>query len=202
MKGLAILLLACGAWAKGPAAVTVGADAQDWRPVSVRSSPAAVGRTFFERKVGQGRGAPSPARAAARLHADKKGRLLIVSVYPSSLRGRRTHLEVRLSVEQGELEKASVAAVTVVGGTPSAADEKEDSVTLRAKGTDFIEESPASASLFLSSLDLGPGRAANAGRVKDASFGGMNLGMVDFSWNLSQVAPEPPSRGARRPNHS
>ncbi len=180
--------------------VRVGLDAADWKPVSVRLVHGGSGRTFFERQVRRGRGDISAAGAVARLHPAEAGRQIIVSVYPASLRTARTHLEARFLVAEGELEEAAVAAVTVAGGLSSPEDEKEDSVTLRAKGIDFLEESPSSARIVLSALDPGPGRAANVGRVKDASFADMSFGVLNFSWNLSRVVADRPDRGARRPN--
>ncbi len=178
--------------------VRVGLDAEDWKPVSVRRVSGGAGRTGFERQIKRGRGQKSTARASARSYVVKGGKQVIISVYPSSLRLARTHLEARFLVDRGELESASVVAVTMVGGIASPEDEKEDSVTLRAKGVDFLEESPASGTILLSALASGPGRAANAGRVQDAAFGSSSLGVVDFSWTLSQVGDRSFQRPKKR----
>lgn len=202
MNAFCVLLLAGVSMAAPASRVRIGLDAADWRPVSVRLVSGGAGKTSFERQVREGRGRISPARAVARIHPAPGGWRLIVSVYPTSLRKARTHLEARFLVTGGDLQKASISAVTIVGGRYSPQDEKEDSVTLKAHSRDFLEESPSSAHIILSAFNAGAGRA-NAGRVKDAVFGAPTLGVVNFSWALTQIGdktgrPKPRSK-VRRP---
>ncbi|MBI5241052.1 MAG: hypothetical protein HY926_11315 [Elusimicrobia bacterium] len=181
--------------------VVVHKDAADWEPVSVRLKPAAGGRTAFEsqiRKVaGRYQGRKSPAKAAARVHPAGEDQWLVVCVHPAALRSQRIHLEARFLVQEGFLEKVELAKVMILGGEWSAQDEKEDSFTLRAKGVDFNEQTPAGAEVELSAIDPGPGpKAVNAGSVRHAAFGGRDLGFVDLSWSVTGVAGDKPRQAA------
>lgn len=175
--------------------VIVHKEAADWEPVSVVLEPGAGRRTAFERLVqgysgGVYRGKASPVKAAARAYRAKGDRWLVIALYPADLRPARTHLEARFRVQEGYLEEVKVAAVTRVGGD-DARDEAEDSFSLSAQGADFTERFPGSAEVELSAIDPEPGaRAANAGRVKFAEFGGQDLGFVGFSWSLTGVSGE------------
>jgi hypothetical protein len=184
--------------------VVVHKDAADWEPVSVRLKPAAGGRTAFEyqiRKIsGRYQGRKSPAKAAARVHPAGEDRWLVVRIHPAALRSLRVHLEARFLIQEGFLEKVELAKVRILGGAWSAEDEKEDSFTLRAKGADFNEQTPAGAEVELSAIDLRPGASSvNAGKVRHAAFGGRDLGFVDFSWSVTGVeGPKaPPKKGKR-----
>ena len=184
--------------------VHVHPDAADWEPVSVRfKEDTGASRTFCEIKVrklrGAGfKGAPSPAKASVRSHPVKEDRWLVVSVYPAGLRPKRTHLEARFLIQEGYLEEVKVAAVSVVGGVFSPEDEKEDSFSLREKGTDFIERSPGSAEVELSGIDPQAGReAVNSGRVKFAAFGDKDLGFVNFGWSARGVSGAKPVKPAK-----
>lgn len=173
-------------------AVKIHADAKDWEPVSlVRSGVAAQAKTFFERRIRKVRGAykgqGAAAKATARIHKFKGDSMLVVSVYPASLRYRRTHLEARFLIQEGFLEGVTVAAVTVPGGAWEAADDKEDSFSLRAKGVEFQEESPGSAAARLSAVTADAGASQNAGSVRLAAFGDPELGFVSFGWSVNQV---------------
>ena len=183
--------------------VVVHKDAADWEPVSVRLRPAAGGRTAFEyqiRKVaGRYQGRKSQARAAARVHPAGEDRWLVVRVHPVALRSLRVHLEARFLIQEGFLEKVELAKVRILGGAWSAQDEKEDSFTLRAKGVDFNEQTPAGAEVELSAIDPRPGSGSvNAGKVRHAAFGGRDLGFVDFSWSVTGVAGDKPKRPAKK----
>jgi hypothetical protein len=175
--------------------VIVHKEAVDWEPVSVRLRPAAGGRNSFEaglRKAGGSyRGRPSAAKVAARLHSAGDDRWLVVCVYPVSLRSERMHMEARFFIQEGYLEEVKVAAVRIAGGRWSPDDEKEDSFSLKAKGMDFNEQMPASAEITLAVIDprLGP-HTLNAGSARHASFGGEDLGFVNFSWSVTGVSGE------------
>jgi hypothetical protein len=189
--------------------VVVHKEAADWDPVSVRLRPAAGGRSSFEakvRKIGKGtRGRSSAVKAAARIHPAGDDHWLVVCVYPVSLRPKRMHMEARFLIQEGYLEEVKVAAVRIVGGEWSADDEKEDSFSLKTKGVDFNEQMPGGAEITLSVIDPGPGRrATNAGAVRNAAFGGDDLGFVNFSWSVSGVSGEMPTapfgKGKRQPS--
>jgi hypothetical protein len=63
---------------------------------------------------------------------------------------------------------------------------------------DFNEQMPGGAEVELSVIDPGPGpRACNAGRVRHASFGGEDLGFVNFSWSVTGVAREKAPAGKK-----
>lgn|GEM_PF-1375880 len=175
--------------------VIVHKEAADWDPVSVRLRPAAGGRSSFEAQVrkvgGWDRGRPSAVKVAARVHPAGDDHWLVVCVYPASLRSKRMHMEARFLIQGGYLEDVKVAAVRIVGGEWSPDDDKEDSFSLKAKGVDFNEQMPGSAEIALAVIDPGPGpRALNAGAVRHASFGGEDLGFVNFSWSAAGVPGE------------
>jgi len=175
--------------------IIVHKEAADWEPISVRLRPASGGRTFFEdqvRKVrGRYAGQSSAAKAAARVHSAGSDRWLVISIYPVSLRPHRMHLEARFFIQEGYLEGVRIVSVSVLGGSYSASDDQEDSFTLRAKGMDFVEQSPGSAEVELAAVDPGPGpHVRNAGRVRNAAFGGKELGFVNFSWSMTGVSGE------------
>ncbi|MDD5627730.1 MAG: hypothetical protein PHU21_01605 [Elusimicrobia bacterium] len=182
--------------------VIVHKEAAGWEPFSVRLRPAAGGRSSFAGKLrkvgGRFEGGSSPAKAAARVYPAGEDRWLVVCVYPASLRPNRMHLEARFLVQEGYLEEVQVAAVKIVGGRWSPDDDKEDSFSLRAKGVDFNERTPGGGQVILTAIDPGPGRAANAGAVRHAAFGGRDLGFVDFAWSLTSVMGEKAASGAKK----
>jgi hypothetical protein len=127
-----------------------GRNACSWRlkPVKIKGKKALKGET-------------SPARATARWTAMGEDKKLIVSIFPKSLEERRVHLELRLPVVEGILERAELAAVAAEAG----AGPLDDAAALKAKGIPFQEEFPASADLRLSALGKD-----NAGTIKSAEF--------------------------------
>lgn len=171
--------------------VRVHADAKEWEPVSlVKSGDAFQAKTFFTRRIrkvkGAYKGEDAAAKAAARLHRVKDDTMLIIAVYPASLRFRRTHLEARFLIQEGFLEEVKVAAVSVPGGVWTEGDQQEDSFTLRAKGVEFEEEAPGSAQARLSAIDALPGKdALNAGSIRLAAFGDKDLAFVSFGWSVA-----------------
>jgi hypothetical protein len=179
--------------------VHIHPEAAEWEPFSVKDAGESFkARTFFERRVRKMRksgykGEASASKAKARSYQVKDDRMLVVSVYPAVLRARRTHVEVRFLVVEGYLEEVKVAAVTVSGDREfAAADENEDSVSLRADGVDFIEIYPSAAEVQVLALDPGPGRSAyNAGAVRLSAFGETDMGFVNFGWSLRGVEAGP-----------
>ena len=172
-------------------------DAADWEPVSVRAGgdPAEV-KTRFSRRVKTvrvkgkqtERGEPSKATAAALVHKVKDDKMLVVSVYPDSLKRLRKHLEVRYFLVEGFLEEVKVAAVTLTDGSPKDG-ARLDSFGLQSQGIPFQEEFPASAEVRVAALDPRPGKAAlNAATVRLAAFGDRDLGFVNLGYSVTGLS--------------
>ena len=133
----------------------------------------------------------SKAAAVARLHKVKDDLMLVVSVYPESLRKGRKHFEARYWIVEGFLEEAKLASVSIAGGRASPGDLKEDSFTLRKKGIDFAEAFPSGARLRVAAMDARTRKTSrNAATIEAAEFGG-KLGAVDFSYSVQGVTMAP-----------
>jgi len=189
-----------------PIAVHVHKEARDWEPISMRvgGDPGQAGNSFTRRiktvrvkGTKKTAGQSSKATAVARAHPLKGDTLLIISLYPASLKASGAHIEVRYLISEGWLEEAKVAAVTVRAGQPGYRHGAEDSVTLAMKGIEFREDFPSEGDLRVSALDPKVGKSArNAGRVSGADFGGAaygeaDLGLVNLSYSAKGVEGAP-----------
>ena len=188
------------AHARRPIFVTIHKEASRWKPFSVRAggNPAkiknavasAVRKVKVKGKMVR-KGDSSKAVAVARLHKVKGDLMLVVCVYPESLKRARRHLEARYWIVEGFLEGVQLAAVSISRGAASPEDLKEDSLTLTRKGRDFDEVLPSGAGLRVAALDARPRKASeNAASIEAAEFGG-RLGSVDFGYSVRGVAEQP-----------
>ncbi|MBI3551672.1 MAG: hypothetical protein HY077_04080 [Elusimicrobia bacterium] len=175
---------------KNPIAVRLHKESADWEPVSLRvgGDPAQAANSFT-RLLRQKR-KPSKAKASARVHAFRGDTMLVISLYPDSLKKLGMHIEVRYLLVEGWLEEVKIAAVTLRAGQ-SFEYGAEDSFSLARKGLSFREDFPAEAEVKVSALNPRPGSGSrNGGRVKGADFGGDELGVVDFSYGTAGVASD------------
>ena len=179
-----------------PIHAVIHPEAKAWEPLSLRpggdpsQAETRVVLRLFKAKKGY-KGAESKAKASARLHKDKDGRRLIVSVFPRALGRRRAHFEIRFRFVEGFVEDAKAALVSVVdrrSGVGAGLDSEE----LRAQGVEFEEDSPASGSILVSALDPRPSKSAfNAGTLKRAAFGDKDAGLADVSWSATGLPAKP-----------
>ncbi|MDD5303695.1 MAG: hypothetical protein PHS14_11375 [Elusimicrobia bacterium] len=177
-----------------PIHAVIHKDAVDWEPLSLRegglpgSADNAVSLRVVEIK-GRMKGDSSKARSAARLHKGKKDSVwLVISVYPKSLEGKRTHFELRLRVFEGFVEEAEAAAVTVTDRRRPPAGKLLDSFDLREQAIEYQSERPGSGQLVVAELDPRPGASSvNSGRLEKAEFADSDLGFVNLSWSAKGV---------------
>lgn len=178
-----------GSSIQGPPEVVIERAAASWKPYSVRRAPRLiVSRSSFKR---------SKAETAARLHRMKDGDMLVISLYPESLKAGRAHLEVRYAIDEGFLQSAGIFLVRLTG----AGEDKGDSFSFREDGVEFEEISPGSAKISVARLESSVGaRSLNAGQIESAEFGDAALGRVDFRYWAKGVSGEAgPSGPSRRP---
>lgn len=136
------------------------------------------------------RGETSKVEAQARLYRVKDDRMLVVSLYPASLRSklRLKHLEVRYLVSEGFLDEVKIAVITLKPESGYLPPGKEDSFALKEKGRSFLEEFPERAALKLSAFDARPGkRSFNAACVHLAQFADWDLQKANFGYALRGV---------------
>ena len=134
----------------------VGKNACSWRLKPVKVKDKATGKT---KKVLKGES--SSARVTARWSSVGDDKRLLISVFPKAWEARRVHLELRLPVVEGILERAELAAVEAEAGGGAL----DDAAALKAKGISFQEEFPAAADVRLRVLGK-----ENAGSIKSAEF--------------------------------
>jgi hypothetical protein len=177
-----------------PIHAVIHADAKDWEPLAVKAGgdplQAETKAILRQEKVkGKYKGAPSKAKASARLHpAGKNDRWLVVCVFPKALERKRRHFEVRLKIVEGFVEEAKAAIVSVVDRRPGVG-AGLDSFELRAQGVEFEEDSPASGTVVVSALDSRPSKSAfNAGTLKLAAFDAQDVGLADASWSVKGLS--------------
>jgi hypothetical protein len=187
--------------AKGKAInVHIHKEAADWDPVSVKVIPdVGVNENAMTRRVHKvhikgksvAKGESSQAKTVARLHKYKDNKMLVLSVYPTSLKKLRMHLELRLLISEGYLEGAKLAAVTLKAGQQAVEYGKEDTFTLDRKGLEYVEDFPAEATLNISAISARAGKGSrNAGSVRAADFGGKELGLVNLFYGVDSVASD------------
>ena len=203
-----------------PIRVHVHREAAHWKPIGLRTAaedPATFMqiKTAFTRKIRAStvkgkrvlKGEPSrKVKATARLHKVGEDLLLVVSVYPASLRSLRKHMEVRYRLVEGFLEEVQVAAVTIRGGAPSPEDESLDAVALEKRGIEFREDFPGSGQVRVTAIDAKVSkRAYNVATVRKAEFGDRELGTVDLTYFAkglaagdASLAPKKPKKGKAR----
>lgn len=110
---------------------------------------------------------------------------LIISLFPRSLRKRKSHIEIRFLIEDLIVESARVKLVTV--DSDDAVGGGMDSVRLKEAAIPFSEESPRRASLTLQEIDPGFDEvAANRGLLK-TRFDDPDVGRVDAGYSLIGV---------------
>ncbi len=181
-----------------PVKIHVHKEAKDWEPVSVRAGGTPGDYTTFEwdiktttvkgKKKSAGR--RSAAKAVVRLYRAGDDKRLVISIFPKALLAQRTHVELRLLLIEGYLEKAQVVEVVAPQGGAY-----DDAAALTAKGVEFQEESPESADVRLTAVDPAPGKETfNAGRILKAEFperrpsGLPDLGVVRLEYSARGVA--------------
>ena len=193
-----------------PVKVFVHKEAKAWEPVSVRAGGTPGDVTTFDWQVKTIRikgkkvrtGDKSKAKAYVHLYPAGDDKRLVVSIFPKKLEAQRTHLELRLLLIEGYLEKAQVFEVTAAGGGVH-----DDAATLEREGVAFQEESPESAQVRLTAVDPRPGKESfNAGLIQKALFpeyrpGGLpDLGQVEIAYSVYGVSgpARPAAKKARR----
>ncbi len=179
-----------------PIHAVIHPEAKEWEPLSLRAGgdpgQAETKAILRQSKIkGRYRGAPSKAKAIARVYKAGHDRWLIVSIFPKSLEKRRAHLEVRFRIAEGFIEEAGAALVSVVDrrrGLGAGLDSRE----LDARGIAFEEDTPSSGSILVAALDPRPSRSAfNAGTLKLAAFGDKDVGLADASWAATGLPAKP-----------
>lgn len=182
---------------KRPIKAVIPKEAADWEPVGLKEGgdphQASTGVTLKLVRTAKGatKGERSKAKAVARAYQAKSGETwLIVAVFPKALEARRKHLEVRLRVVEGNVEKVEAALVTV---TDRRAFKELDKVALRRAGAAFEEENPGSGLVLLSALEPRPGKTSwNAGKLSLAAFADPTVGYADVSWSARGVETSTP----------
>lgn len=192
-----------------PIKVVVHKEAKAWQPVSVRAGGTPGDVTTFEWQVktirikGKKRrtGDKSKAKAYVRLYPAGDDKRLVISIFPKKLEAQRTHLELRLLLIEGYLEKAQLFEVTAAGGGFH-----DDAAALEREGVSFQEESPESAQVRLTAVDPRPGKESfNAGLIQKALFpeyrpsGLPDLGQVEIAYSVYGVSgPAKPAKKKTR----
>ncbi len=134
------------------------------------------------------KGRPTVAKAVARSYKAGEDRLLVISIYPLSLKAARTHFELHAKIVEGYLDGVEFKAIR----RPGKFDKKDfegDSFTLRKLGEEFVEEGPSGAKLVVAAMEAKPGRLSlNAGSVTGAGFGAKDLGLVNLTYQAAGVS--------------
>lgn len=190
-----------------PIKVFIHKESKDWEPISVRGGGTPGDVTKFQWSVREARvkgkkelrGQRSSAKVVVHVYPAGDDKRLVIAIFPKALLAQRTHVELRLLLIEGYLEKAQLFEVIASGGGPY-----DDAAALVAQRVDFQEESPESAQVRLTAVDPRPGKESfNAGRILKALFpqrrpsGLPDLGRVELEYSSYGVSATK-KRAARR----
>ncbi len=133
------------------------------------------------------KGRSTPAKSAARTYKAGEDRLLVISIYPLSLKESRTHFELHFKVVEGYLDGVEFKAIRRPGKFDKK-DLEQDSFTLRKLGEEFLEEGPSGAKIAVAAMEAKAGRHGfNAGSLTGAAFGSKDLGLVNLTYQAAGV---------------
>jgi hypothetical protein len=157
-------------------------EAAGWSPISVRGDARPVPVSSFVRTRRHGE---SRALVKAAVYDVAYDCVLVVAVYPESLRKEGSHFEFRYDMAGYRLDSADVKLVRIED--PGKKDLREDSRWLRRRGVAFSEDSAAGGRLTLYKLEPWADAATdNRAVLSDALFGG--LGTVTVGYDVTGAA--------------